>query len=52
MQQLLHLLCTHLTISMEAIAREGSVVLSLNGGVLRLLWDILYGHCHVLMLPP
>ena len=52
MQQLLHLLCSHLTISMEAIAREDSVVLSLNGGVFRLLWDILYEHFHVLVLPP
>ena len=51
MQQLLHLLCSHLTISMGAIAREGSILLSLNGGVFRLLWDILYEHCHVLMLP-
>ena len=52
MQQLLHLLCNHLTISMEAIARKGSVVLSLNGGVFRLLWDILFEHCNVLVLPP
>ena len=40
MQQLLHLLCSHLTISMEAIAHEGSVALSLNGGVFRLVQDL------------
>ena len=44
--------CSIHIFSYGALAHEGSVSLSLKGGMFHLQWDVLYGHCHVLMLPP